>query len=175
MANPSQSRRMVAIARLLPPLPGSHSRRIHDFRHRTRATGKAPRGMPSATVLPMPTLFPAHSSEAPFCPLAPETGSTLLLQGNRQPAITHSVCVGHCRDLQGRQWTLAGKLLEHPRKPCRRRYLQSLLPGGKSPRRGVDLRERAHRNGATAAANLLQEFVVRKLTPSVPRQSPAQP
>jgi hypothetical protein len=85
-----------------------------------------------------------------------------------------------CRDLQGRQWTLGGKLLERPRKPRRPRYLQSLLPSLYYPAEnrhgaGLTFENGLIGIGATAAANLLQEFVARKFTPSVPKQSPAQP
>ena len=78
--------------------------------------------------------------------VAPETRSTLFLQGKRQQAIADSLCDCQRRDLQGRQRPLAGKLFEYPRKPSRRRHLKSLLSSEKSRWRGVNVRKRSHRN-----------------------------
>jgi len=98
-----------------------------------------------------------------------------FLQGKRQQAITDSVRDCQCSDLQGRQWTLAAKLLEYPRELGRGRYFKSLLSSARSQWSGIDIRKRGPRIGASAAANLLQEFLIRKLTQKVPNDAPAKP
>ena len=67
-------------------------------------------------------------------------------KGTGSTAIADSVCDRQFGDLQGRQWTLAGKLLGYPRKPRRGRYLKSLLSGERSRWSGIDFRKRGHRD-----------------------------
>ena len=84
-------------------------------------------------------------------------------------AIANSVI---CKGDNGRwQANYSGILGE----PGRGRYLESVLSRAGSQRCGIDFRKCSHRHRRTAVDNLFQEFVVRKLTPKVPRRDPAKP
>src|SRR5262249_61190436 len=76
---------------------------------------------------------------------ATEVRSYVFLQGNGEFGITDSARHRPIRNRQGRQSTLAAKLLSHPGKYGRRRYLKSLLSGERSWN-GAGIRKRAHRN-----------------------------
>ncbi len=78
-------------------------------------------------------------------------------------------------DLQGRQSALAAELFQHSGQPGVGRYFESLLSTPGSRWRGINFRKCSHRIGGTAVTNLLQEFVIRKLTPKLPNHDQAKP
>jgi len=98
-------------------------------------------------------------------------GSALFLQRNRQQTVASSLCHREFGDLQGRQRTLAGKLFRYPRRPGFG-GISNLYYPAKDRDAALTFQNFAIGLGATAAANILQEFVIRRFTSNAPRRDP---
>ena len=132
-------------------------------------TAKARKVTPNATAPLTPTRH-RHLHRRCHFAFASETGSALFLQRHRHRALARSLRHRQFRHLQRRQWPLAGQLFQYPWQPRRWRHLQPLLSGGEPQWRGVNFENTLIGIGETAATNLFQEFVIRKLTPNLPHQ-----